>query len=462
MELFKYIFRYISLGWLFFLGLWWTLSWPSVLFGAEDWVYVVQPGDNLWFLSATLLKDANHYNKLLQYNNITEPKPLQPGAELRVPFAWLKHEPAKVKVVHSRGHAEVFRKSKQQAKRLNKGDILGLGDRIRTGPDSNVTLEFADSSTLVVQEQSEVVLDTLAVSANGIIVETRVRLNRGRGEAEVPSQRKPPPSFEIITPESVTSVRGTRFRVEADRERHITFSEVIEGRVEVSASGVSRVVTAGYGVVAEAGKPLMEPRQLLTNPDLSGLPSRIETLPTIFTWPPVVGAKTYRIQIAPDDSFTALVVDTWLTNPNYTLSELSDGQYVLRVRAIDEFDLEGLNSDFSFILDTHSNVPVTIGPEDGDSSTDTHPEFRWQLVDGASGYRLQLARDWAFKELILNVNVGASDHYKLPKNQQGLPPNSYYWRVASLDKSGKVISVSTPKISVVRSPPAIDRPTASR
>ncbi|MCP4410887.1 MAG: LysM peptidoglycan-binding domain-containing protein [Gammaproteobacteria bacterium] len=458
----KSTIRKLCLAWLFLLGLGGALTWPSVLFGAEDWVYVVQPGDNLWFLSANLLKDVNHYNKLLQYNNIVEPKPLQPGTELRVPLTWLKRKPAKVKVVHNQGHTEVFRHRKRQAKQLNKGDILGLGDRIRTGPDSNVTLEFADGSTLVVQAQSEMVLDTLAVSATGVMVDTRVRLKRGRAEVEVPSERKPPPNFEIITPESVTSVRGTRFRVEADSERHITLSEVIEGRVEVVAAGISRIVTAGHGIAAQAGKPLMEPRPLLTRPDLSGLPARIETLPTTFDWPPVAGAETYRIQIAPDESFTALVIDTVLIYPNYTLSSLPNGQYALRARGMDEFGLEGLNSDIRFIMDTHPDAPVIVDPEGDESSTETRPEFRWQPVKGATGYRLQLARDWAFKEIILDVYVGATNHYKLPKNQQSLPPHAYFSRVASIDKSGKESPFSTPKVTVVRSPPAIDRPTLSQ
>jgi hypothetical protein len=454
--------RHLGLGWLFPLILGWALIWTPLSVSAEDWVYVVQPGDNVWFLSATLLKDVNHYQKLLQYNNITQPKPLQPGTQLRVPLAWLKQEPAKVKVVHSRGRTEVFRHSKRRAKSLRKGDVLGLGDRIHTGPDSNVTLKFADGSTLVIQEQSEVVLDTLAVSANGIMVETRVRLNQGRGEVEVPTQRKPPPSFEIITPQSVTSVRGTRFRVETDSERNITLSEVMDGRVEVIAGGVTRVVTAGYGIVAQAGKPLRQPRPLLSRPNLSGLTARIERLPVAFVWPPVKDAKTYRIQIAPDDSFTALLIDTVLTTSNYTLTALSDGQYTLRIRAMDEFGLEGLSSDFGFTLDTRPDAAVTIGPEDGESSTETRPEFRWKPVKGARGYHLQLARDWAFTEIILDVYVDAADYYKMTSGQQGLPPNSYYWRVASLDKSGNESSFSNPKVTVVRSPPAVDRPTLSQ
>ena len=444
------------------IGLGWTLSWPSKGLGAEDWIYVVQPGDNLWFLSANLLKDVNHYNKLLQYNNITQPKPLQPGTELRVPFAWLKTEPAKVKVTHSRGNSEVFRRSRQQAKQLNKGDILGLGDRIRTGPDSNVTLEFADGSTLVIQAQSEIVLDALSVSASGIMVETSVRLKRGRGEVEVPSQHKPPPNFEIITPESVTSVRGTKFRVEADSKRHITISEVIEGRVEVVAAGVSRIVTAGFGIVAEAGKPLREPQPLLTRPNLSGLPTHIEILPKTISWPSVQGARSYRLQVALNESFTALVIDTVLVNPIYTLSALPNNRYVLRVRALDEFGLEGLNSDFSFIIDTRPDTPVRKDSEDEETSTETHPVFRWEPVKGARGYRLQLARDWAFEDIILDVYVGATDHYRLPKDKLGLPPNAYYSRVASIDKSGKESSFSTPKVTVVRSPAAIERPTLSQ
>ncbi len=450
------------LGWLIVLCLIWGYSWSTVTRAAEDWVYVVQPGDNLWFLSANLLKDLNYYDKFLRYNSISEPKPLQPGTQLRVPTAWLKTEPAKVKVVHSRGDTQVFRRAHQQAKRLKKGDVLGLGDRIRTGPDSNITLEFADSSILVLQAQTEVVLDTLKISAGGIMVETRVRLKQGRGEAAVPSAREPPPNFEIITPESVTSVRGTKFRVEANSERHISLSEVIEGVVEVAAAGNSRMVNAGYGVVAEAGKPLQEPRALLAQPDLAGVPARIESLPTTLSWPAIDGAKNYRIQIAKDRALTALIIDSVLTMPNYTLASLPNGRYVLRVRAMDELGLEGLNSDFNFTLDIPPGAPVAKDTEDKDSTDGERPEFRWEPVEGARGYRLQVARDWTFRDIILDVKVGATDHYKLPKSHPGLPPNTYYSRVASIDKSGKLSPFSTPKIAIVRSLSVTDRPTLSQ
>lgn len=456
------ITRSTVVGRLVVLGLVWILSWPTATSAAEDWFYVVQPGDNLWFLSANLLKDLNYYKKFLRYNNITEPKPLQPGTQLRVPMAWLKTEPAKVKVVHSRGDSQVFRRAGQQAKRLKKGDILGLGDRVRTGPDSNVSLEFADGSLLVLQAETEVVLDALAISASGIMVETRVRLNHGRGEAEVPSTRDPPPNFEIITPESVTSVRGTKFRVETDSIRHITISEVIEGIVEVVASGVSRVVTAGYSIVAEAGKPLKEPRALLTRPDLSNLSTRIESLPTTFSWPPVEGAKTYRIQIATDEALTALIIDSVLRMPEYTLSSLPNGRYALRVRALDKLGIEGLNTDLIINVDVPPATPVVKAPKDEKSTEESRPVFHWESVNGASGYRLQVARDWAFKDIILDVHVDATDHYRLPKSHPGLPPSTYYSRVASIDESGKVSPFSTPQITIVRLTSVVDRPTVSQ
>lgn len=293
------------------------------------------------------------------------------------------------------------------------------------------------------------------------MVETRVRLKQGRGEAEVPSERKPVPSFEIITPESVTSVRGTKFRVEADSERHISISEVIEGFVEVVAAGVSRIVTAGYGIVAEAGKPLKESLPLLAKPDLSGLQAQIESLPTTFSWPAIEGAKTYRIQIATDEALTALIIDSVLTMPKYTLSSLPSGRYALRVRAMDKFGMEGLNSEFIFIVDIRPEVPVASDTKDEESRDEGRPEFRWQPVDGASGYRLQLARDWAFKDIILDVYVGETDHYRLPKSHPGLPPSTYYSRVASIDKSGKVSPFTTPQVTIVRSASVVDRPTVS-
>ncbi len=428
-------------------------------------MYVIRPGDNLWFLSATLLKNVNHYHKLLQYNNISDPKPLPPGTQLRIPFAWLKRDHAKVIVVHSRGQAEVFRHPKQQAQQLKNGDKLSLRDRIRTGPDSNVTLQFADSSTLLIQAESEVVLDTLSIYANGTMVETSVRLSRGRGEIKVPSEREPPSKFEIITPEAVTGVRGTEFRVERESERRITRSEVIEGSVEVTGGGITRIVQSGYGIIAEADKPLVEPRSLLPGPDLSGLPERIAALPVTFAWPSVEGAKVYRFQITSDASFTVMLVDTELTAPNYTLSNLSNGQYVLRVRAKDEFGFEGLSSDFSFTFEAQPAAPtVEEDPNDSESSNlvEKHPEFRWQRVSGAEGYRFQLAKDWEFRKILIDIHVGKTNHYTLSKDQQRLLPQSYYWRVAALDKSGKAGSFSTPQHVFLRSPPAIIRPTLSQ
>ena len=129
---------------------------------------------------------------------------------------------------------------------------------------------------------------------------------------------------------------------------------------------------------------------------------------------------------------------------------------------MDELGLEGLSSDFSFELDSRPKTAKPIGTQEDESSTETRPEFRWQSVKGAKGYRLQLARDWSFSEIILDVYVDAADYYKISNSQQGLPPNSYYWRVASVDKAGNTSSFSVPKVAVVRSAPATERGTVSQ
>ena len=45
-------------------------------------VYVVKPGDTLWNIAKTQLNDATLYKKIMQINNISNPKKLKVGTEL--------------------------------------------------------------------------------------------------------------------------------------------------------------------------------------------------------------------------------------------------------------------------------------------------------------------------------------------------------------------------------------------
>ncbi|HSK94222.1 MAG TPA: hypothetical protein VLA76_09220, partial [Candidatus Angelobacter sp.] len=72
-------------------------------------------------------------------------------------------------------------------------------------------------------------------------------------------------------------------------------------------------------------------------------------------------------------------------------------------------------------------APVLIGPAQG-SSHDVNPELRWGAVAGATGYRVQVARDAAFTDRIYQADTVVTSH--VPSTD--LDPGALHWRVTAL------------------------------
>lgn len=57
---------------------------------AEEWIYTVKPGDNLWNITERHLTDIHYVRRLQQLNQINNPYVIPPGTRLRIPVAWTK------------------------------------------------------------------------------------------------------------------------------------------------------------------------------------------------------------------------------------------------------------------------------------------------------------------------------------------------------------------------------------
>ena len=394
---------------------------------ADDWIYTVRPGDNLRNLSEIHLSSMDYWQPLQRHNNISDPQNIPPGSRLKFPVAWLKYQPASALVVQLQGEALLVSASDGSSRALTINTRLHSGDRIKTGADSNLNILFADGSELLVLSDSEVVMDSL--SAYGItgMVDTRIRLQGGRVDTRVVPAQGPGSRYHIITPAAVAAVRGTSFRVSADTDKPVARSEVTEGKVGVSGSGASQLVPSGFGTITEAGKPPQPPRELLPAPDLSSLPAVLDRLPLQFNWETVENAAAYRFQVAADNQFTRLLADGTSKQASATL-DLPDGEYMLRVRAIDKDMLEGLDATHTFSVDARPLPPVLFGLGDAALIHDPQPVFTWSRTPADTAWHLQLARDADFNEKLADLSV-LRDPYFQPG--EPLAEGDYFWRVAT-------------------------------
>lgn len=397
---------------------------------AADWVYTVRPGDNLWSLSARYLTAIVYWRKLQAINRIADPWHIPPGTRLHIPVPWLREHPVLARIVDVHGKVDVVDDGPGNAKPATGGAYLVLGDSLRTGPDGNVVVEFTDGSRILLQGDSDLRLDQLGRYGETGMTDTRLRLERGRIETQAAPQDEAADRFEISTPAAVTSVRGTDYRVGAERARPESRAEVLAGEVAVRSGGGARSVGAGFGTVALPDRPPLPPVPLLPPPGLGDLPKIFDRLPLRVDASPVTGARAYRLQISRADDVSRMVYDRRFESLPLRGPDLPDGTYTIRVRGIDERGLEGANAERRIELNARPEPPFPIEPKPEAGVTEDQPAFLWSRRSSITRYRVQVARDRGFARPVLDAR-GVGDTRWVA--DRGLPLGRFFWRVASID-----------------------------
>lgn len=401
-----------------------------------DWNYRVRPGDTIWDLSADLLQPGISWQQLQSHNNVRNPRHLPPGSTLRIPVAWLLSQPAGVRVLGVHGQATVTdpRGPGTGTMPVTEGMELISGAVLRTQPEANLSLEFADGSRLNLAAESELVLDRVSRFGRRGMVDTQLRLQRGRINTEVRPSSGGFPSFIVDTPNSSSAVRGTDFRVNATQAQ--TNTEVLAGLVGVENGVTAAGIAAGFGVSAVVGQagPLQAVK-LLPAPDLSDLPQRVHSLATELTWPALDGAAGYRVEVSGSDDFEVLLADRLTSQPVAALPPLGDGQYHVRIRGLDAFDLEGADGQARFEVELLPDPPVVISPRHDSVVREPQPHFVWTQSANVAGYRVEVADEPSFSSPLFTGEQVTGGDLRLPVS---LDPGRYYWRIATIgrDKQG--------------------------
>jgi len=400
----------------------------------EDWVYTTRPGDTLWDISKTYLIGVEYWPKVQKHNAIANPKLLPPGSRLLIPVSWLKQQPSPAVIIAVSGSAKVKVANKEDPLPISIGMEINIQSKIITEEQSTVILRFADESRLVIQQNSIVDFNILSAHGTSGMVDTRMRLQQGRIESRVKPFKNKKSRFEITTPAAVASVRGTQFRVSMNPESLTMFSEVIEGKVAVASEGVTQIVPAGFGTKAVKGKPPESPKQLLPAVDLSQVVKVFNASPVNISWPPLIGAKSYHVQVAHSADFVKTFLDKYVSVPNFSWNTTEIGQFSLKVSGVSDSGSEGLSSVHQFSVINDLPVPKLVGPRNNSLVKKQNPVFQWLGHADAKSFQLQVSSSPNFDVVEFQVS-GNQQHYSVPKK---LKPGTYHWRVANKYHKGIV------------------------
>jgi len=178
---------------------------------------------------------------------------------------------------------------------------------------------------------------------------------------------------------------------------------------------------------------------------LQPLSGAVTSSAPLFTWKHIAGACGYFIVVAKDAEFTTILdvartkipayaprkATTPLTYPDETTSYYWVVIPVVGTPCNDVFSVIGENNAHSFRKE--STPPAPLAPGVGADVTD-QPVFRWGSAQGARDYRLQVAHDPSFGNLIDDV-VTAGTAYTTSSTY---PADALlYWRVRANDETGR-------------------------
>ena len=214
---------------------------------------------------------------------------------------------------------------------------------------------------------------------------------------------------------------------------------MLEGLVSVTGSDAARALdlNAGFGTRVEKGKPLLPPVKLAAAPDLSSA-AKLQERPVLrFKFADSPGAPAaasgYRAQVAADSAFADMRAEAVFKTTEAKFADLADGQYFLRVRAIDAQGIEGTDATIPFRLKARPEPPFTSAPPNKGKFSGERAEFVWTSASEATAYRFQLARDATFSALLVDEKSFKGAAFSPAAK---LVPGDYFWRVASIRADG--------------------------
>ena len=436
-----------------------TTSPPgSIVVGTASITYHARAGDTLISIAQQFTDRAGNWVALGKLNRIDRDSAIPIGTAILIPAELLGDTPAKATVVAMTGTIAASA-ADGTTTRLTLGATVVEGMQIQTSGNSFLTLALADQSRISVPSNSRIQLTTLRTARYVNSPRTQVQLVRGRVESRVAPLATSRGRYEVRTPLSVAGVRGTHFRVGflgvGSSERVAT--ETLEGKVAVATATASRagapdtlVLTSAQGNITDAA--VLGPAvALLPAPQLARTSAgTAQFAADRIALAPVPGARAYHLQIATDAEAINLLAETRSSAAVLAIDGVPDGEYFVRLSAIDRFGLEGMVSvaPISLRADANGASPAagmqpsppapTIASSDDKSLT-----LRWK-PQGGMPMRLQLARDSDFSYLLAN-RVSNTGEVRLARPAFG----TYFARVELLDAAGAVRATSAAQALIV-------------
>jgi len=365
-----------------------ALLGPAYAGAAEELqTIIVKPGDTLWSISNTYLKDPKRWNELLKHNRLpsSDPSIALPGMALKVPVSLLKAQYRAAKLVYFLNEVLLRPSGVSDWKNVSASMDLFKADTLRTRAGARADVKFYTGEILNLYPNSIAVLRPPGDK------DTDVRLMAGemrglRSRVVTASAR--------ITPKTKDTEFGAKIKDDLT-----TLVQVYKGKADVEAGGKTVEVLEGFASEVRMDMPPSNPVKLPKLPDFDASRTQLAS-----------GGKTP--QLTTSGGVVSLNMGKPVKQPAGAGLPKADpgGAKVpdLNDKALDAAEIVKL---------------ISVG-------------------NPVQSYHLQVSREQTFATTVLDKNYDSFEDINL---NSLLPPGNYYMRVALIDLLGFEGKFSAPR-----------------
>jgi len=376
--------KYLLLGLL-------MLMRPGCALAAEELqTVVVKPGDTLWSISNTYLKDPKKWNVILKYNKLPSSNPsiALPGMPLRIPVTLLKEEYRAARLVSFVNEVLFRRTGTSDWQGVDMKMDLFKSDTLRTREAARADVKFYTGQILNLYPNSIVILRP--PGKKNTDVQLLAGEMRGLRSRVITASAR-------ITPKTKNTEFGAKLN-----EDLTTMVQVYKGKADVEAQGKTVEVAAGFSAEVK----------------MDMAPSRPVKMPKL-----------------PDFDRT----NTALTASAAPRLNTAGGKVSLNLKALGKNTAAGASSPAG--KDLTSNMPAAGNVND--KAIDSSEIIKMLTVaNPVQGYHMQVSKSNTFNTTVLDKSYDAFEDINL---NTLLPPGDYFMRVALIDLLGFEGKFSAPR-----------------
>ncbi len=364
---------------------------PGRALAAEELqTIVVKPGDTLWSISKTYLKDPKKWNVIIRYNRLPsgDPSIALPGMQLRVPVTLIKEQYRAARLVYFLNEVLFRRTGSEDWKGVNIKMSLFKSDTLHTMTGARADVEFYTGELLSLYPNTIAVLRP--PGAKDIDVELLSgELRSVRSRVITASAR--------ITPKT----RDTEFGAKL-KDDLTTLVQVTKGKVDVEAQGRTVEVAEGFASEVRLDMP---PSKAVKLPPLPQFAQGSSTVLSTSGGP----------QLKTEGGVVSLNMKTPVKIPALT-ANLPNTDLTKNIPAAGDTNDKGI--DASEIVKI-----ISVG-------------------NPVQSYHLQVSKEQSFSTTVLDKNYDAYNSLDL---NELLPPGDYVIRIALVDLLGFEGKFSAPR-----------------